>query len=189
MCGCSSRRRHLLEWVPAAQATIGPRLDLVGFYRRMAGGVARRRRWRWSVALLSGQAHGRWRCRSPRCGSPRRRSRAGSAESPAIAGRLPMSTADAQALRLIARRTWRFFETFVTAADNMLPPDNFQEDPDAGDRAPDLADQSRPLSPVGRRLRAISAGSEPPRRSNGWRRRWPPWRRPAAISRAFLQLV
>ena len=33
-------RRHLLEWVPAAQATIGPRLDLLGFYRLMAGGVA-----------------------------------------------------------------------------------------------------------------------------------------------------
>ena len=32
-------------------------------------------------------------------------------------------------LRLIARRTWRFFETFVTPTDNMLPPDNFQEDP------------------------------------------------------------
>ena len=32
-------------------------------------------------------------------------------------------------LRLIARRTWRFFEQFVTAQDNMLPPDNFQEDP------------------------------------------------------------
>ena len=32
-------------------------------------------------------------------------------------------------LRLIARRTWRFFEKFVTAKDNMLPPDNFQEDP------------------------------------------------------------
>ena len=32
-------------------------------------------------------------------------------------------------MRLIARRTWRFFETFVTPADNMLPPDNFQEDP------------------------------------------------------------
>ena len=40
-----------------------------------------------------------------------------------------MSDADAQALRLTARRTWRFFETFVTPADNMLPPDNFQEDP------------------------------------------------------------
>ena len=32
-------------------------------------------------------------------------------------------------MRLIARRTWRFFETFVTPDDNMLPPDNFQEDP------------------------------------------------------------
>ena len=31
--------RHLLEWVTAAHATIGPRLDLVGFYRRMAGSV------------------------------------------------------------------------------------------------------------------------------------------------------
>ena len=33
-------RRHLLDWVTAAQATIGPRLDLVGFYRRMAGAPA-----------------------------------------------------------------------------------------------------------------------------------------------------
>jgi cyclic beta-1,2-glucan synthetase len=32
-------------------------------------------------------------------------------------------------LRLIARRTWRFFTTFVTAEDHWLPPDNFQEDP------------------------------------------------------------
>jgi cyclic beta-1,2-glucan glucanotransferase len=30
---------------------------------------------------------------------------------------------------LIARRTWRFFDTFVGAEDHMLPPDNFQEDP------------------------------------------------------------
>ena len=46
-----------------------------------------------------------------------------------------------QALRLIARRTWRFFETFVTAADNMLPPDNFQEDP-----APALAHRTSPTN-------------------------------------------
>ncbi|HWO01644.1 MAG TPA: carbohydrate-binding protein, partial [Blastocatellia bacterium] len=31
--------------------------------------------------------------------------------------------------RLIARRTWRFFETFVGEADHWLAPDNFQEDP------------------------------------------------------------
>lgn len=32
-------------------------------------------------------------------------------------------------LRGIARRTWRFFETFVTAEDHYLPPDNYQEQP------------------------------------------------------------
>ncbi len=48
---------------------------------------------------------------------------------PAMAGANPLSDTDARALRLIARRTWRFFETFVTANDHMLPPDNFQEEP------------------------------------------------------------
>jgi len=32
-------------------------------------------------------------------------------------------------LRHTARRTWHFFETFVTAQENWLPPDNFQEIP------------------------------------------------------------
>jgi cyclic beta-1,2-glucan synthetase len=36
---------------------------------------------------------------------------------------------DRQFLRLTARKTWRFFETFVTAEDHFLPPDNYQEDP------------------------------------------------------------
>ncbi|MDP9483449.1 MAG: DUF3131 domain-containing protein, partial [Chloroflexota bacterium] len=45
------------------------------------------------------------------------------------AGSLAISGADAGALRLIARRTWRFFETFVTPEDHALPPDNFQDDP------------------------------------------------------------
>ncbi|MFZ0492848.1 MAG: glucoamylase family protein [Acidimicrobiia bacterium] len=39
-------------------------------------------------------------------------------------------TADEQAaLRLTARRTWRYFERFVSEEENWLPPDNFQEDP------------------------------------------------------------
>ncbi len=46
-----------------------------------------------------------------------------------MAGSNPLADTDARALRLIARRTWRFFETFVTANDHMLPPDNFQEEP------------------------------------------------------------
>ena len=32
-------------------------------------------------------------------------------------------------LRKAGRKTWRFFETFVTAEENWLPPDNFQEEP------------------------------------------------------------
>lgn len=35
-------------------------------------------------------------------------------------------------LRRIARKTWHFFETFVTAEENWLPPDNFQEEPFTG---------------------------------------------------------
>ena len=33
-------------------------------------------------------------------------------------------------LRRTARKTWRYFDTFVTAVDHDLPPDNFQEDPE-----------------------------------------------------------
>jgi hypothetical protein len=42
-------------------------------------------------------------------------------------------------LRTIARKTWRFFETFVTAQDNWLP-DNFQNGPRRS-RFMDVADQ------------------------------------------------
>ncbi len=40
-----------------------------------------------------------------------------------------VSAQDIQFARLVARRTWRFFEAFVGAEDNWIPPDNFQEDP------------------------------------------------------------
>jgi cyclic beta-1,2-glucan synthetase len=40
-----------------------------------------------------------------------------------------LSAVDRRMLRLVARKTWRFFETFVTAADHHLPPDNYQQDP------------------------------------------------------------
>ncbi|HEV8059072.1 MAG TPA: glucoamylase family protein, partial [Gemmataceae bacterium] len=41
----------------------------------------------------------------------------------------PLMPGDRLALRRLARRTWGFFETFVTKQDNWLPPDNYQEDP------------------------------------------------------------
>jgi cyclic beta-1,2-glucan synthetase len=133
-------RRHLLEWIPAAQATIGPRLDLLGFCRLMAGGVALGL-LAVPVSLLSG--HRTWPLAAPLAAlwiaSPAIARWA--SRSPPIGGPIAVSAADAQALRLIARRTWRFFETFVTPDDHMLPPDNFQEDP-----APALAHRTSPTN-------------------------------------------
>jgi cyclic beta-1,2-glucan synthetase len=40
----------------------------------------------------------------------------------------PPSIGEQETLRLTARRTWRYFERFVTGDENWLPPDNFQED-------------------------------------------------------------
>ncbi|MER2536733.1 MAG: glucoamylase family protein [Rhizobiaceae bacterium] len=43
--------------------------------------------------------------------------------------RLHISPQDTVRLRMIARRTWAYFEEFATAEHNHLPPDNFQETP------------------------------------------------------------
>jgi cellobiose phosphorylase len=40
-----------------------------------------------------------------------------------------LSTEQTVFLRKLARRTWSFFEHFITEKDNWLPPDNFQEQP------------------------------------------------------------
>jgi cyclic beta-1,2-glucan synthetase len=121
-------RRRLLEWVTAAQAKAGLRLDLGGFCRRMAGGVV------LAAAAAVAVAWGRpeaWPAALPFLMLW--------AASPAVARRIsvprrtastqPLSSTDARALRVIARRTWRFFETFVGPEDHALPPDNFQETP------------------------------------------------------------
>jgi cyclic beta-1,2-glucan synthetase len=41
----------------------------------------------------------------------------------------PLTAEERRELRRLARKTWLFFETFVTARDHWLPPDNYQEDP------------------------------------------------------------
>ena len=121
------RRRQLLEWVTAAAAGADRELELVGYYRRMAGAVALALCGAIAVAYAD---HGPWLIAAPLVGAW--------ALSPAIAwwvSRAPrpdqssLSDAESESLRLTARRTWHFFETFVTAEDHMLPPDNFQEDP------------------------------------------------------------
>ena len=51
---------------------------------------------------------------------------------PIVAHRPMLDAEDRRLLRTLARRTWRFFETFVGADDNHLPPDNYQEEPPRG---------------------------------------------------------
>jgi cyclic beta-1,2-glucan synthetase len=48
---------------------------------------------------------------------------------PQISAPEPISIEERRSLRRIARRTWAFFEEFVGAEDNWLPPDNYQEFP------------------------------------------------------------
>ena len=49
--------------------------------------------------------------------------------APDVEPHLNISESDTLALRLAARRTWSYFDKFVTAEENHLPPDNFQEKP------------------------------------------------------------
>ncbi|MEO5989473.1 MAG: glucoamylase family protein [Candidatus Eisenbacteria bacterium] len=49
---------------------------------------------------------------------------------PVVRRRLTLSARDAEQLRRVARRTWHFFERFITEHDHHLPPDNAQEAPE-----------------------------------------------------------
>ncbi|MFD1702614.1 GH36-type glycosyl hydrolase domain-containing protein [Methylopila henanensis] len=121
-------RRLLLEWTTAAQSTAAPRLTLGGFYRMMAGGTGL---GLGLAALCLALAPSAWALIVPFAIAWGLAPAIAlwASRSPSAASDLAVSPDDARELRLIARRTWRFFETFVTPADTMLPPDNFQEDP------------------------------------------------------------
>ncbi len=121
--------RRLLEWVPAAQAGYGVDLTLRALYWHL--------RWGVGLAALAGLLvvvlePGSWPVATPFVLLW--------ALSPVVAWRTSfptkftevelLSRQETDSLRRIARRTWRFFETFVSAEENALPPDNFQEDPE-----------------------------------------------------------
>ncbi|MET3659939.1 GH36-type glycosyl hydrolase domain-containing protein [Aquamicrobium ahrensii] len=55
--------------------------------------------------------------------------------------RLHLAPRDMHALRIAARRTWHYYETFVTEEHRHLPPDNFQESP-----APVVAPRTSPTN-------------------------------------------
>jgi cyclic beta-1,2-glucan synthetase len=122
-------KRNLLEWVTAAQAGFGIDLRIRSFFQHLRWGVylgaaagvlvLAFKPSAWPVAapfallwLLSPVLA--WRVSLP----------------PRVPQEKILTPEEVRALRLAARRTWRFFETYVTEEDNFLPPDNFQEDPE-----------------------------------------------------------
>ncbi len=121
--------RHLLEWTTASQLAGNERLGVAGFGREMAGGtllslalaliLAVIEPPAWPIALpllvlwLVAPLIALWTSRAPTD----------------TTDNLRLAPPEAQALRRIARRTWQFFDTFVTPASHALPPDNFQLDP------------------------------------------------------------
>lgn len=146
-------RQHLLEWKTAAQAGSGPVPSYLRHYLRGAGGLglglgacvlayALRAEslpvlLPFAVAWLAAPA------------ITRAISLPGALEAPQA-----LTKADQQALRLIARRTWRYFETFVTEAENFLPPDNFQESP-----RPVVAQRTSPTN-IGLYLLSVTAAHD-----------------------------
>ena len=121
-------RKHLLEWVTAAHAKRTVDLNLLGIFARMRGSVilaagafaiielvhrsALPAALPFIIVWAAAPAVAWWISLPPK--------------PPRLEG---LSEIEVRSLRAISRRTWRFFETFVSAADRFLPPDNFQEDP------------------------------------------------------------
>ena len=169
-------RRNLLEWVTAAQSKLATDARLSSVYRLMAGGlvlaagasvaVAAGRPQAWLAALLFivpwmiAPAVARWISLPP--------------QFPEVK---PVSLADAQELRLISRRTWRFFETFVSMEDHALPPDNFQEIP-----KPVVAHRTSPTN-IGLYLLSTLAA-----RDFGWIGTWETTERLAATIASMKQM-
>ncbi|WP_342806278.1 glucoamylase family protein [Alteromonas sp. M12] len=121
--------RGLLEWTSTAQSNGHPRLSLVGFYRTMWTGTVVSQVICLGLLVLAPTS---WPLIVPFAllwllaplfafFSSRSQPSALGQDTDQFSGEL----------RLTARQTWRYFETFVTAQDNMLPPDNFQEEPQA----------------------------------------------------------
>lgn len=120
-------RKHLLEWMTAAQAEQGSAHDAASFFRLM-----------WPAPLISLATFALVFFVRPRALFFAAPFLLAWAVSPIIAyqlsrkltpQRIPLTGDDERTLRLLARRTWRFFETFVGTQDNWLAPDNYQETP------------------------------------------------------------
>lgn len=131
--------RRLLEWKTSSEAAQTPSTSLAGFYATMWFAPVAALATGLALALLQPEQFpyvspilGLWLV------------------APAIAwwisqpieSEMPdLTAAQLTFLARTARKTWQFFETFVTAQENWLPPDNFQEVP-----VPTIASRTSPTN-------------------------------------------
>ena len=120
-------RRNLLQWHTSTDAEQSARADLAGVVRGM-----------WVAPVLAvglGSAIARFRPEALAVSVPLLSLWLISPLiawwlSRPLAGRAAhLNRGDADFLEELARSTWRFYEAFITAEDNWLPPDNYQEYP------------------------------------------------------------
>jgi cyclic beta-1,2-glucan synthetase len=145
-------KQNLLEWTTAAQVQAGGLGTIAQSYIRMwaalllglatlAMALSGLEEWYWLLPLaglwLTAPALTYWM-----------------SQPAEIEDELLNSEADRQMLRGIARRTWRYFETFANAENNHLPPDNFQEDP-----SPAVASRTSPTN-IGLYMLSLAAARE-----------------------------
>ncbi|HPL99970.1 MAG TPA: glucoamylase family protein, partial [Bacillota bacterium] len=123
-------RKNLLEWVTAADMELALKNDMASYWKRMwlcpaAGAVllllSMFKVPEAIIAVLpvvllwiAAPATAYW------------------VSEPQAEKKNELSKTEIAELRLLARKTWSFFEDFVSALDNYLPPDNYQEDPPNG---------------------------------------------------------
>jgi cyclic beta-1,2-glucan synthetase len=119
--------KHLLEWVTAAQAESASKHDRKAYLRFM-----------WPAELLAAITLALILWLKPEALPVAAPFLTAWVLSPIIAHWLSrhvdveeqvLTERFARESRRVARRIWRFFETFAGQEDNWLPPDNFQEDP------------------------------------------------------------
>lgn len=122
-------RRHLLEWTAAAQvaANLSDRSARFAIWREMrvsvaaAVAIAAALVWMRPDSLPAALA-----LLVPWLMAPEIMLWASRPRGPPVE---PLRAEDERYLRLLARRTWYFFEQFAGPEDNWLPPDNFQGPP------------------------------------------------------------
>ena len=132
-------RKRLLEWQTSGDAEKRKCTGLAGFYSMMwaspaiavfsgvAIGIVQPGELPWVIPILALWFAAPWI--------------AWSISRPIESASPDLTAAQFAALGRLARKTWYFFETFVNAQENWLPPDNFQEIP-----SPRIASRTSPTN-------------------------------------------